>query len=130
METTLIKNHDPWAETPLLLYPMHSRKWGLHREYRVQVPEGPLIVVPAQFVTDLSSVPRVLWWWAAPHGPYTAAAVVHDWLYASGLYPRRYADNLFYRHMRACGVRRTQARIKYMGVRTGGWVAWRKHRNR
>ena len=39
------------------------------------------IVVPRGFVTDLASIPRPLWSWLPPDGPWAKAAVIHDFLY-------------------------------------------------
>ncbi len=36
--------------------------------------------VPLGFVTDFATVPRFLHWLVLPYGPYTRAAVLHDWL--------------------------------------------------
>jgi len=121
---------DPWSDDELIIYATNSRRYGLHRSHTVNVPGGPSIVIPGHFTTDLSSVPRMLWWWAPPHGPYTPAAVLHDWLYASGIYSKRQADKWFHQHMLACGVRPTMARTKYIAVRLFGRRAWNKHRNR
>lgn len=42
--------------------------------------KGDTFVVPAGFVTDFATVPRFLHWLVLPYGPYTRAAVLHDWL--------------------------------------------------
>ena len=39
-----------------------------------------VIEVPPNFVTDFASVPRALWAFYPPLGPYGKAAVVHDYL--------------------------------------------------
>lgn len=36
--------------------------------------------VPLGFITDLASVPRVLWALLPPHGRYAKAAILHDYL--------------------------------------------------
>lgn len=42
--------------------------------------KGDTFTVPKYFVTDFATVPRVLVWKTLPYGPYTRAAVLHDWL--------------------------------------------------
>jgi len=42
--------------------------------------EVSTIVVPIGFVTDFATVPRFLQWLFRPYGPYTRAAVLHDYL--------------------------------------------------
>ena len=40
------------------------------------------IVVPKGFVTDFASIPQPLWALGlSPHGQYSRAAIVHDYLY-------------------------------------------------
>jgi hypothetical protein len=42
--------------------------------------KGDTFTVPVGFVTDFATVPRFLHWLVLPYGPYTRAAVLHDWL--------------------------------------------------
>jgi hypothetical protein len=44
------------------------------------VGERDTFIVPVGFVTDFATVPRFLLWLFRPYGPYTRAAVLHDWL--------------------------------------------------
>lgn len=121
---------DPWAdEDRLSLAPLPGRLWRVLKDYQVVTPGGFAIVVPEGFETNLSSSPRPLWWYLPPFGDYTPAAVVHDWLYFSGTVPRKEADTIFLAHMKACGVRPTQARLKYWAVRMFGWQAWNRYRS-
>jgi hypothetical protein len=85
------------------------------------------ITVPAGFVTDFASVPRALWILIPPQGRHSFAAVVHDWLYQSQQLTRREADRLFRLSLRATGSGNCKAWAMYLGVRLGGWVAWRHH---
>jgi hypothetical protein len=56
--------------------------WGL-TEALVYWPsnDDKPIIVPRGFVTDLASIPRPLWSWLPPDGPWAKAAVIHDFLY-------------------------------------------------
>jgi len=53
--------------------------------FNVKTEKGGLarfrVTVPAGFVTDLASVPRLLWAIVPRDGLYNGAAVVHDFLY-------------------------------------------------
>lgn len=90
--------------------------------------DGKAIVnVPPGFVCDLGSIPRLLWWWAAPDGVYRSAVIIHDWLYRQQTTTRREADAIMYRVMRHVGVRPTQAWLMWAGVRLGGWIGWRQN---
>lgn len=84
--------------------------------------------VPVGFECDLASVPRVLWWWAPPDGRYRAAVIIHDYDYRTQKVSRMTADRTLYRVMRFVSTRRTQAALIWLGVRIGGWLAWRNNR--
>ena len=57
--------------------------WALQRPltYRSDIGGVGDIVVPAGFVTDLASIPRLVTSVFPPDGPWAEAAVVHDALY-------------------------------------------------
>ncbi len=114
-------------------------KTGLSRgtvDARHDIVEKPLIFqgrdqrfeVPVGFVTDMASVPRAFWTLWPPVGVYSLAAVLHDYLYATGIVSRKDADGIFRRAMRVSGTGRFTRWPLYWGVRLGGWFAWRKHR--
>lgn len=89
----------------------------------------PNIVVPANFVTDLASVPKPLRPFLDPTGPSRRAAVMHDWLYCSQNrhdYTRGEADQLFAHALRAEGVSAVARSLYYRGVRVGGGLYWKK----
>lgn len=91
------------------------------RQLHVRVSPGLL--------TDGASVPRFLWWWGDPFvGAYTAAAVLHDGLYAAQHTSRREADALLLEAMLDSEVRPTQAYAFWLGVRLGGWLPWNRYR--
>ena len=87
------------------------------------------ITIPAGFVTDLGSVPRLF-------RPLLSVAsapipfIVHDYLY-SGNVPkitRQKADAAMLALMKHYNTPRWgwQRRIAWLGVRAGGWLAYRK----
>ena len=78
--------------------------------------------VPAGFVTDGASVPRLLWRVLGPplEADTVAASVEHDYDYKTGRIPRREADDKYYRNLRRDGVGRVRAAIYWLGVRIGG----------
>lgn len=86
------------------------------------------ISVPPGFVTDFASVPRVpVAFWLTGDTAH-AAAVIHDWLYTTGLLPKATADSVFYEAMRASGIPFWRAKVMYWGVAYGGASAWAAHR--
>ncbi|WP_324652132.1 DUF1353 domain-containing protein [Georgenia sp. H159] len=86
-------------------------------------------VVPAGFVTDLASVPELLWGVIASYGRQTLPAVLHDTLYrdasAVGTAPearrlRRVADVLFRATLRESGAGPVRQWMMWAAVRTFG----------
>lgn len=107
-----------------------GRRWKIHEGFSYETDGGAVIEVPAGFVTDLASVPRILWNIFPPFGTYIRAAVIHDKLYADhraglGHYSRAYADAVLLEAMADDNVSRWQRRIIWIAVRLGGWAAWR-----
>lgn len=90
-------------------------------------PSLDVVIVPAGFVTDLASIPRVLWSLLPPHGRYAKAAIIHDWLYATGIGgSREYADNVFLEAMEVLGVSVWKRSVIYWAVRAFGASKYKK----
>lgn len=83
------------------------------------------IIVPRGFVTDLASVPRLPVLYALDGGKAIKAAVLHDWLYDSAMYPRAMADAIFREAMEVSGVGFYRRWRFWMGVRLDGWRHYR-----
>lgn len=86
------------------------------------------VTVPAGFITDLASVPRIFWAVFPPFGKYTRAATLHDWLYRSSVTSRAVADAIFLEAMEADGVSFATRAILYSAVRLFGWAAFKRKR--
>ncbi len=81
------------------------------------------ITVPVGFETDFASVPRGLWNLFPPDSDYTAAAVVHDWLYRKTAIDRKTCDAVFVEAMKACGTKFVKRTIMWAAVRIfGRWA--------
>ena len=90
-----------------------------------------LVIVPRGFETDYASIPRAFWIVLAPTGKHTYAAVVHDYLYASGLKTKDEADKIFYDIMLAdLDVDKWQAWTMNQAVKYFGYKAWNEHKLR
>jgi hypothetical protein len=85
------------------------------------------LCIPEGFVTDLASVPRipVIYLWLGGRGK--KAAVVHDWLYATGFYPQSKCDGYFYLLLREIGVDWFSARGFLHGLQIGGFKAYNEY---
>lgn len=84
------------------------------------------IQIPAGFITDFASIPRVLWSILPPTGGYGKAAVVHDRLYRTpGLCTRAQADAVLKEAMQFLQVGWWTRQVIYAGVRVGGGSSYR-----
>ena len=101
-----------------------SGQWVLEHKLTYVTESGEVIEVPAGFVTDLASIPRMLHWMIPVNGRHRSAAIVHDYLYTIRDRSSAEADAIFLEAMKESGVRWTQRQAMYLGVRMGGWVAY------
>lgn len=86
------------------------------------------IVVPAGFITNFASVPRVPIAFELFGGIGDKAATVHDFLYskASGdTHARNWCDAVFHHAMLSTGVSPEKAQLMYDAVRVGGGAHWK-----
>ncbi len=86
------------------------------------------LVVPNGFPTDFASIPTFFHRLLPKNGIYDAAAVLHDWLYATGEYYKDTADNIFLEAMVALNVESWRRNAMYQAVDKFGGTAWRNHR--
>jgi uncharacterized protein DUF1353 len=143
---------------PLELEYMDGRFWRVTQpfSYAVGSPGGKTVIeVPANFITDFASIPRVLWSLLPPTGFYGKAAVIHDFCYLYGRIgdmeiSQKYSDDVLNEamcvlaaewvltHGRSTpdfpqiprGELRTliEREIIYRGVRLFGFFTWRRYR--
>lgn len=87
---------------------------------------GFYISVLPGFDYDGASIPKALWSLIGPPMGelYSAAACLHDALYASKLFDRKTSDKLFHQAMIASGVSQTLAKQMYLAVRAFGESAY------
>lgn len=115
--------------------------WALQQSltYRTGDKAGETIVVPAGFVTDLASIPRLVWSFYPPDGPWVKAAVIHDFLYDTqgdgrwnkhvGVtrptsYSRAEADNILREGMADRAIGWWEQTVIWTSVRLGGGKGW------
>lgn len=87
-----------------------------------------LIVVPAGFITDFASIPRFFWRILPPFGKYAAAAIVHDFLYATkpDWCNRKIADSIMLEANEVLDVKSWKRTTMYSVLRTCAGPAWKK----
>jgi hypothetical protein len=71
-------------------------------------------------ITDLATIPRLLWSIFPPHGRYAKAAIVHDSLYDQAIGDKAWADAVFLEAMTVLGVPRPTRTLLYWGARLFG----------
>lgn len=112
---------------PLLFRHVATRNgsaiFELTERFRYLSTEHGEIEVPAGFLTDGASVPRIFWTVFSPFGDYFSAAVIHDFLYTAGnrRFDRATVDRIFLAAMKDAGVPFVRRRLIYRAVRVGGW---------
>ena len=83
------------------------------------------ITVPTGFVTDLASIPQMLWSIGLrPEGQYSRAAIIHDYLYWSQNCTRDQSDRLLMIAMKESNVGTFQEDVIYAAVHAAGSSAW------
>lgn len=127
--------------SPLRVEFLDGDKWRVTEDfgYHLGEPGGEEFVsVPAGFLTDFASIPRVLWPVLPPTGKYGKAAVIHDKLYQEAIIHtqggtrscnRGEADGILKEAMEVLGVGRMARWTIYAGVRSGGWLSWKRYRD-
>lgn len=117
--------------TPLVTEYMDGRRFRVWIEFDfVSREQGTVIRVPTGFITDFASTPRFFHRVFPPHGLYGPAAVIHDYLYFTGLLPRHRADQMFYEGMTVLGVGLITRYSMFWAVRLFGWRPYGRYRRR
>lgn len=76
--------------------------------------------VPAGFVTDLASIPRIPFLYDALAEVTIEPPVIHDYLYSKAIGTRAMADKVLLEAMEVTGVPWIKRKLIYAGVRVGG----------
>jgi hypothetical protein len=117
--------------TELNVRPLSDGKnWVLLDEFSYDVgflDSGDTITVPAGFVTDFTSIPKLAWSIiGGPWGKYGKAAVIHDYLFATQQRGWRKANQIFLEGMKVLGVSWWKRTAMYSMVAAFSWVSWLK----
>ncbi|EAV6337749.1 TPA: DUF1353 domain-containing protein [Salmonella enterica subsp. enterica serovar Bareilly] len=108
--------------TPAILEMLGHYNWRVYEPFEFYLSEdnSDVISVPAGFVTDLATVPRVFWSVMPPDGKYAKAAIIHDYLYDNALRTKKEADLIFLDGMAVLGVPKWKRIVMYLAVRIFG----------
>ncbi|EEG7362757.1 DUF1353 domain-containing protein [Salmonella enterica] len=111
--------------TPAILELLGHYNWRVYEPFAFYLSdnENDVIEVPAGFVTDLATIPRIFWILLPPDGKYAKAAkaaIIHDYLYDNALRTKKEADLIFLDCMTVLGVPRRKRIIMYYAVKLFG----------
>ncbi|EJI5073162.1 DUF1353 domain-containing protein [Salmonella enterica] len=117
--------------TPAILEMLGHYNWRVYEPFAFYLSddESDVIEVPAGFVTDLATIPRVFWSLMQPDGKYAKAAIIHDYLYDNALRTKREADRIFLDGMTVLGVPKWKRTVMYWAVRLFGKGMYGKTRD-
>jgi len=96
-----------------------SRVFSTMREYRDPFHN---IVIPANFATDLATVPRIFWALISPFDLGIRAPVIHDYLYQEKRLSRYKCDQIFWLDMYEESVPAWKRETAYWATRVFGWM--------
>ena len=98
--------------------------WRLTEQMLVEYG-SKVIAVPADFLTDFASIPRVFRAIVPVLGRQNKPSVWHDYMYVSKPVSRRDADWLFLEALESVGVGWLKRNAMWAAVRIGGGPVWR-----
>ena len=104
------------------------RSWELVEEYRFSIWSKEF-VIPKWFRTDGASIPKCIRFFACPMDlPAVKAAIIHDYLYSTGLVSRSEADRIFKMLLIVVGVSDGKTLVYHRGVQIWWWYTRKKYR--
>jgi hypothetical protein len=113
--------------TPADLRMLDNYRFELLSQFEYHIgdyPSSNVILVPSGTVTDLASIPRLLWTIFPPHGRWAKAAIIHDYLYANGIGTKEFADKTFLEAMEVLEVPKVSRILMFWAVRLFGQGAY------
>ncbi len=104
-----------------------SGLWKVVEDFSYHNKKDDIIVVPAGFLTDFASVPRIFWTLIPRYGKYTSASVLHDYLYSIKERSREESDRIFLDAMKVLKVSWWKRRVMWSAVRMFGGLCYDKN---
>ena len=107
---------------PLIVKHIDGRMWELVEPFEYHSAKYGVIKAQPPFKFDFASIPK--WCWSiigSPTGRYGPAALIHDWLCAKKIYPRKKTDRIFLEAMKDCKVAYLKRILMYLAVRVSSY---------
>lgn len=113
-------------QPPLVRPDSNNKYWILMEDMEYEIGTTSIkVVVPAGFVTDFASIPQPLWSFGlTPHGAYSRAAVIHDYLYWTQGCTKAQSDRIMLIAMKESQASSFDEQIIYEGVNRLGESSW------
>jgi uncharacterized protein DUF1353 len=109
----------PFIDSDLTVTRYGDDHWRLESTLIYQ-GEKDKFIVPAGYITDFATVPRIVVWLIPRFGRYTPAAILHDWLLTDDpTISSRDKDGIFRRVLRELEVPFVMRWLMWTGVRWG-----------
>lgn len=107
--------------TPVCIKPYKKYRYKICQDIRVII-NRKVFTIPKDFVTDLASIPRIIWPVLSPaHSSLFVGAIIHDWFYRmTGDFTRKEADLIFYEIIKQSGLGSIRSKGAYYAVRLFG----------
>lgn len=106
---------------PLIRTLSDGKNWLLEEDYIYLLNDGRTLFIPAGFIFDFASIPRIAWRLFPPAtGKHRIPALIHDWLCASSNVSWNEAATIFLQVMKIAQVGYIKRNIIYLAVRLYG----------
>lgn len=112
------------------LYKDKDKPWRFKLMFpvKVRLSDNTILVIPAGYITDFASVPRMLKGIINSVGNHNLAVLVHDYLYdTQDSRGRKFADNEMLFLLKKEGCSKIKQLCMYVAVRLGGRSWWRRN---
>lgn len=101
--------------------------WELIEDFYFQTNVTGRVKVESGFIFDFASIPKIFRIFFSPAtGLYRLPAMVHDYLYRTGICTRLEADDIFLELMGLAGVSYIKRYSIYWAVRVGGTSSYKE----
>jgi len=100
------------------------RLWITECPFVVETLAAGIVTVPAGFLFDGNSLPRLMWWYSLPTD-FLEAGCLHDYLYRYGR-DRKVADQAYTEVLELQGQNKVSRGLRYTALRLFGGIAFKK----
>ena len=121
------------------------RNWRVEKDWCVRSPSGVVVVIPAGFIFDGASIPKIFWFIISPVGSLLLPGLIHDFGYRYGYLwgiceqtgsaykygqcrGQKFFDEIFKDTSLSVSGLKIASSFSYLTLRALGFLAWRSNR--